>query len=221
MSEPLPLLASGREADVFDRGDGTVLRRYRDREVPAHEVRAMQYARSLGYPAPEVVSVSGHDLVLVRVVGPTMQELLLGGAADLLEVAAQLAELHHRLHRIAGADWLAPRGNGNCLLHLDLHPKNVIVSPSGPVVIDWARAARGPAALDPAAAIAVFVTARANAGSDERLGIDAFIRAFASHFPEAELEAALPLALDMRRASRHVTDAERAELTAFQEETIG
>jgi len=215
MSEVFPLLARGREADVFDRGDGTVLRRYRERDVPPHEVRAMRYARSHGYPVPEVIAVSGRDLVLDRITGPTMQEVLLSEAGSLSDNAAQLAELHHRLHRIAGPEWLPSRGDGDRLLHLDLHPKNVILDSSGPVVIDWANAARGPAALDPALAIAVFVTAKANVGPNERMAIDAFIDAFASHFAEADLDAALPLALDLRRADHNVTDSERAELTAF------
>ena len=53
-----------------------------------------------------------------------------------------LADLHDRLHEIAGPDWLPgmPDG-GDRLLHLDLHPLNVIMSPNGPVVIDWPNAA--------------------------------------------------------------------------------
>ena len=34
------------------------------------------------------------------------------------------------------------------MLHLDLHPANVILSPDGPVVIDWTNGARGDAAAD-------------------------------------------------------------------------
>jgi tRNA A-37 threonylcarbamoyl transferase component Bud32 len=215
MSDDFPLIARGREADVFDRGDGTVLRRYRDHDVPTHEVRAMRHARSQGYPVPEVIAVSGRDLVLDRILGPTMQEFRFGETGSLSDMAAQLAELHHRLHVIAAPDRLPSRGDGDRLLHLDLHPKNVIMSPSGPVVIDWSNAARGPAALDPALAIAVFVTAKANVGPEERSGIDAFIDAFSSHFAATDLDAAMPLALELRRASHNVTDAERAELIAF------
>lgn len=181
----------------------------------------MRYARSRGYPVPEVLAVSGRDLVLDRITGPTMQDVLLGGTGSLLDEAARLAELHHRLHRIAGPDWLPPRGDGDRLLHLDLHPKNVILSSSGPIVIDWANAARGPAALDPALAIAIFVTAKANAGREERMAIDAFIEAFRSHFVAAELDDALPLAFELRSADHNVTDRERAELNAFRRDPLG
>jgi aminoglycoside phosphotransferase (APT) family kinase protein len=37
---------------------------------------------------------------------------------------------------------------GRSLLHLDLHPGNVICSPTGPVVIDWTNARRGAAEVD-------------------------------------------------------------------------
>src|ERR1700691_2517308 len=49
----------------------------------------------------------------------------------------------------AAPDWLrAPFGYGAPLLHLDLHPINVLLSPRGPVVIDWEGAGRGPAEAD-------------------------------------------------------------------------
>ena len=176
----------------------------------------MRYARSHGYPVPEVIAVSGRDLVLDRITGPTMQELLLSETGSLTDTARHLAELHHRLHRIAGPDWLPSRGNGDRLLHLDLHPKNVILGPSGPIVIDWANVARGPAALDPALAIATFISAKANVGIEERASIDAFIDAFRSHFAAADLDEALPLALKLRSADHNVTDRERAELDAFK-----
>lgn len=176
----------------------------------------MDHARSQGYPVPEVIAVAGPDLVLERITGPTMQEALLEGTSSLSDAAAQLADLHHRLHLISGPDWLPSRGDGDRLLHLDLHPKNVILGPSEPVVIDWANAARGPAALDPALAIAIFVTAKANVSHTERLTIDSFIDAFASHFAASDLDAAFPLALELRRADPNVTDMERAELDAFQ-----
>jgi aminoglycoside phosphotransferase (APT) family kinase protein len=65
-----------------------------------------------------------------------------------------LAELHHRLHHLAAPDWLpdAPVGEGDRLLHLDLHPLNVMLSPKGPVVIDWTSACRGDPAVDVALA---------------------------------------------------------------------
>jgi aminoglycoside phosphotransferase (APT) family kinase protein len=53
------------------------------------------------------------------------------------------------LHSIAAPDWLRRLdGDGRAILHLDLHPLNVLVTPTGPVVIDWTNAARGDGLTD-------------------------------------------------------------------------
>jgi hypothetical protein len=57
------------------------------------------------------------------------------------------------------------------LLHLDLHPFNILIDADGePVVIDWANAARGPAVLDVArtATILTFDPAARARGGDPR-----------------------------------------------------
>jgi len=57
-----------------------------------------------------------------------------------------LADLHDQLHAIPAPDWLRsiePDGDGSSLLHLDLHPMNVMMTGRGPVVIDWTNAASG------------------------------------------------------------------------------
>jgi tRNA A-37 threonylcarbamoyl transferase component Bud32 len=215
----MTLIASGRDADVFDRGDGTVLRRYRRRDVPAREIEVMRCARACGFPSPLIIEASGPDLVLERIDGPTMQGALTHDVGDLERNARLLADLHHRLHMIAAPAWLPSRGDGDRLLHLDLHPKNVILSPTGPVVIDWANAARGPAALDPALAIAIFVTARAELPELIR-SIDAFIDVFASAFDRDELREALPLAIEIRMADGNVSDRERHELEKWSEKGL-
>lgn len=212
----LRVLAAGRDADVFDLEDGTVLRRYRGHDVPSHEIEVMRYARASGFPVPEILRVDGADMILRRVMGPTMQELLLSDPTAGQRIAGELADLHHRLHRIPAPSWLRARGDGDRLLHLDLHPGNVILGPDGPAVIDWANAAQGAAALDPALTITIFVSARATARHPERAALDRFIQEFASHFAEDEVRAALPLAIALRSADTNVTASERAELAALE-----
>lgn len=210
-----PLVGAGRDADVFDLGDGTVLRRYRRRPVRAREVAIMRYVRERGYPVPRVVSVSGSDLVLEKITGPTMQEELMASSSLIAQHASLLARLHDELHTIVAPAWLPARDDGDRVLHLDLHPKNVLLSPNGPVVIDWANAARGPASLDPALAIAIFTSAKAGAGPQERALIAAFIEAFAQHFEPLDLRASMSLAVRVRADDPNVTDPERAELVAL------
>jgi aminoglycoside phosphotransferase (APT) family kinase protein len=149
------LLASGRTADVFDLDDGTVLRRFREGWPADREAATMAYLGGLGYPVPEVVSVSGPDIVMRRIDGPTMVEAFPSGALDLDEGQRLLAELHDRLHAL-------PAPSGESVLHLDLHPENVIMSADGPVVIDWSNAVEGPAGYD----IAVTALIYAEVASD-------------------------------------------------------
>jgi len=187
----MKLLAAGRASEIFDLGDGRVLRRFKRGGDPGFEAHVMEHARSHGFPVPAVHEVRGDSLVLQRIEGPTMLE-----AIELERHSAELARLHQQLHEIAF--------EGSALLHRDLHPANVILSPDGPVVIDWTNAAGGDPALDVALVWVILV------GDGDPLA-DEFARAFVSHFDD--WERGLPDALAFRLADPNVTDAERARLT--------
>jgi aminoglycoside phosphotransferase (APT) family kinase protein len=113
---PGRLLASGRSADVYDAGDGRVLRRYRDGRPPARvarEAEVMTHARAHGVPVPEVFDVTGSDIVMERAVGPTMFEALAGQRSSIAEQAGLLARLHAIVHSVPPLGWLpAPFGDG-------------------------------------------------------------------------------------------------------------
>ena len=104
----------------------------------------MAFVRSQGYPAPEVFEVSedGTDLVMARIDGPTMVQAGAARPWNLRRFGRQLAELHQELHHLPAPAWVpdAPCGSGDRLLHLDLHPLNVLMTHDGPVVIDWPNA---------------------------------------------------------------------------------
>jgi aminoglycoside phosphotransferase (APT) family kinase protein len=152
----------------------------------------MEHARAYGFPVPAIHEVRADSLVLERVEGPTML-----AAIDLVGHPAELADLHRRLHEIPFEDAM--------LLHRDLHPGNVILSPGGPVVIDWTNAAAGDPAVDVALVWVISV------GTGIPLA-DKFARAFVAHFDD--WERGLPEALAYRLADPNVTAAERARLTS-------
>ncbi|NEE00770.1 phosphotransferase [Phytoactinopolyspora halotolerans] len=162
-----PLLASGRDADVYAIAPGRVLRRNRDGSSPAAEAEVMAHVRAHGFPAPRVFRVDGADLELERLDGPTMLTVLLGGTLDADDAAAILVDLHRQLHALPpmptgsrpqpGAadrlDMAYPQGRidpDGCVVHLDLHPQNVLLTGRGPVLIDWTNARHGPGDLDTA-----------------------------------------------------------------------
>lgn len=141
----LSLLASGRDADVFALDPERVLRRYRDERDVTREAGLMRHARRFGYPVPELHATGPGEMVLQRLHGPTMLAALADGTLPAEDAGRQLAGLLDGLHRVPAMDSADPSVR---LLHLDLHPANIVLTAAGPVVIDWCNAADGPPELD-------------------------------------------------------------------------
>lgn len=112
----------------------------------------MEYLGAQGYPVPNVEEVSddGCELVMERIEGVSMVEALGRAPWTVRRQADTLADLHRRLHEVPPPDFLspAPVGRGGRILHLDLHPLNVMIGRKGPVVIDWTGAALGDPGID-------------------------------------------------------------------------
>jgi len=180
----------------------------------------MEHARKAGFPVPEVRDVSGPDMTVARVRGRTMTDDLGRRPWHLGAHARTLGDLHRRLHAIAAPAGLrAPFGAGDAFLHLDLHPQNVLISDDGPWVIDWANAARGPAAIDVALTF-VIVGAVPRARSPLQALVGVLRRRFAVEFLSAAdpdgVKVALPAAIDFRLADANVTGEERAAAEALR-----
>ena len=107
------------------------------------------HARGLAVPAIHEVRANGTEIVMDRINGPTMLDAISRRPWTIARHAKVLASLHRQLHDIEAPDWLTqlPDG-GDRVVHLDLHPLNVLYGSSGPVLIDWTNAARGRAETD-------------------------------------------------------------------------
>ncbi len=156
---PGRLIGSGRAADVYELDDDKVLRRYRIKADVDHEARLMRYLWSAGFPVPEVFDAGGTDLVMARLRGTDMLTDLTRRPWLARRHARTLARMHDQLHEIQAPSWLPrPFGQGtrasslDRVLHLDLHPGNIMLSSAGPVVIDWSNGAAGPPGADVAMA---------------------------------------------------------------------
>lgn len=134
------LIGSGRASDVYEIDDAWVLRRARDTYSDALvEAAVMERVRGYGYPVPRVrvEDCSSTELVMERLHGPTMLGAFAEGQIDAREAGVVLARLLRQLHALPGR-----------VVHLDLHPDNVMLTPTGPYVIDWANAEEGDPDLD-------------------------------------------------------------------------
>jgi aminoglycoside phosphotransferase (APT) family kinase protein len=224
-----PLLAAGRDADIFEYGPGLVLRRSREGHSMSGEARVMQYVRSQGFPVPAVKEVSddGLTMVMERIEGADMVTMMSKRPWAIPRVGRVLADLHRRLHELAAPDWLhdAPVGRGDRVLHLDLHPMNVMISPRGPVVIDWTGACRGDPAVD--VALAWVLMAAGEVPTGRFIGIvlgrarAALVKSFVDSFDVDVVRQRLRDVVAWKVLDPHMSVAEQARMWEVVEEAGG
>lgn len=138
--------------------------------------------------ADDLVEVEGRPGILFeRVSGPSMLKVMITQPWKIASLASLLAELHARVHRcevpvglrtqrqqIESAIQSCPdlsasaiqavlahlyqRLQGQQLCHGDFHPDNVLMTPGGPVIIDWMTGCRGNPLGDASRTIMIFRT---------------------------------------------------------------
>ncbi|MDT0267193.1 phosphotransferase [Streptomyces sp. DSM 44915] len=206
LGEPL---AAGRTADIYPLPGARVLRRYRGALDARPEGRLLARLGRLGYPVPRVypdagpgVELGPGDLVLERLHGPTLAAAVLSGAVTPERTGAILARLLDQLHALPGG-----------LVHLDLHPENVLCTAGGPVVIDWANAGEGrPPGHD--RALSAVILAEAAVGPFPLGGqvLTALLRELTRDGRPAFDAAELHWAAELRRANPTLSEAEKVAL---------
>jgi Ser/Thr protein kinase RdoA (MazF antagonist) len=223
---PGALIGVGRNADVYDIGGGRVLRRYRNGRDPRDvelQAQVMRHARAFGAPVPEVFEASGPDIVMERADGPTMLDVLGRHPWTVHRQAGLLARLHHLVHQVPAMPGLRildgdEDGASHVLVHRDLHPQNVILTPTGPLIIDWEGAAAGPAIYDVAMTWAIVAFSEVPG-----TGLEAAVtRAFQGLFTRSFVRAAGPIdqtwratAVRHRLADPNTLPAERTRLESL------
>jgi len=216
------LIAKGRAADVFEYGDGLVLRRYRTDFDTAYEADVMRHVAAHGLPVPKVVEANGRDLVMERLDGVTMLTDFSKHPQKLFEHARTISGLFERLHAIPTEGWMKRKHpTGNTLVHLDLHPDNVMITSRGPVVIDWSNAGVGDGDAEVADLWLIMSCAKVPGGVIDRALAGAFrklfVRTFLSAFDRPAVAKALPLALENRSHDRNMSDEELGRMRRLVE----
>lgn len=172
------MLGKGNTAEIFDYGDGKVLKLFLPGYPKEYAMLEFQNATEvfrLGLSVPKpyemVVSKQRDGIVYEKAEGRTLAESLNEGREDKNIILRDFACLHRKwlsLHSgnvlsykvflrtvvkeaadeslLTGIDVLP---DGDCLLHGDFHPENILVTPdASPVVIDFMNVCRGPALYD-------------------------------------------------------------------------
>lgn len=199
---PGPLLASGLSADIYAVSEQQVLRRYRSGQDASREVEIMRHVAAHGFPVPQVEHLGGPDLLMTRLHGPTMLQALAAGEIGLADGAHILADMHEMLHEIP-----APAGDG-VVVHLDLHPGNVVLEGTGPVLIDWANARGGPGGLDEAMTALIIAEVAVDAGGDYSEAARSMLASFLSVVHENPVPH-LDAAAEIRAADPALVAGER------------
>ena len=208
---PGPLLTSGRDVDVYALDEERVLRRNRDGHSVLPEAAIVRHVHAHGFPAPQVFRAEGADLEMERLHGPTLLQALAALEVPLREGAGILADLLNRLHRIPAPDdeLLAVGRPGDVVVHLDLHPGNVVLTEShGPAVVDWSAARLGSASLDVATTALLLAEVAADEGGDYSQAAQALLVAFLAAVEHDPLPA-LDEAQGLRAKDTHLVPGER------------
>lgn len=217
--EPGPLLGMGRDSEMRAYGPHIIRMSLRGRDL-SHEAAAMRHVRAHGFPAPEIIEQpDDHSVVMERLTGPTMLDELAAKPWLLSRHVRGLARLHRMLGDVpAPTDWVRVSA-GNSVVHLDLQPDNVKLTPNGPVVIDWSNAAAGDAAFDAASTYVRLRTASPDNHAAARAVINAFrtrfARAFLKEFGADAIGSHLRAAADLRLLDRNLLPNEREAVFAL------
>lgn len=218
----------------FGQGDGATARR---------EALAMRAANAHGIPVPAVLAYDALDewpvLLTTWCDGGTAFEAIAASPAEARSIGSLLGETLGGIHRVAApaglsaADaWISRGGpalaplraqlervpNADRLLHLDFHPRNVLMTP-GRVegVIDWTNALAGPPHMDLARSRAILrAVAAGGALPDEMVdvlgqaeaGLVEGHRRVAGDDPHPALSAAWGLAMTVEDLTGHLAKPE-------------
>ena len=99
---------------------------------------------------------------------------------------------------------------------MDLHPLNVLMGPSGPIVIDWTNASRGDPWVDVAVTWALIVAGEVPTSRIEAIlaaiGRRQLIRAFLKPFAGEHLRSALAEVVPWKCKDPNMSDLEQARM---------
>jgi uncharacterized protein (TIGR02172 family) len=172
------------------------------------------YESGLSVPAVEgIIEVDERmGIIFERVVGDSMVDRMLSNQNGIIRYAEILAELHNAIHsreihdipslrdtivrdiyrsKILSEDKqtrmiqvLNQMKDGTALCHFDYHPLNIIMSPRGPIIIDWMTARKGNLHADIARTLLILQGSLYVTPSDLHVPLRSFIDRYLARYSE-------------------------------------
>jgi hypothetical protein len=184
------------------------------------EKDAITIAKASNYPAPNIVGeLPDGSIILETLEGSTMLKDLTSRPWRIHQHAKTLAQLHRKLGDIEAPPSWPQVCPGSSILHLDLHPGNVLITTNGPVVVNWNTVARGSASFDAALTYVMLRTGETDSKLFARLVINIFRKTFAQFFAKAfgkeQIEKYLREAAELRLLNTNLSATERERVFAL------
>lgn len=212
-------IAQGRDSEIFDHGHGRVLRRSFVPRDLTNEARLMTHVREHGYPAPEVFDAGFGYIVMERIFGLELLQFMPRTPGGVRGAGQVLAGLQAKLAAIPAPDWLppAPGDPGDSIVHLDLHPMNVMVTRDlTDMVIDWGNAKRGRPETDVANTWLLLKAGQPPGSRLDRFVVGAargmMLRAFLKNSDRDAAARQIAAVAEWRAADRNMSPAEIARM---------
>ncbi len=189
-------------------------------ENSIRERDAITILRASKYPAPNMVGeLTDGSIILEKPEGSTMLKDLTSRPWRIHKHARTLAQLHRKLGDIEAPLSWAQVCPGSSVLHLDLHPGNVLITTDGPVVVNWHTVARGSTSFDAALTYVMLRTGETDSKLFARLVINTFRKTFAQFFAKAfgkeQIEKYLREAAELRLLNTNLSATERERVFAL------
>ena len=118
--------------------------------------------------------------------------------------------LQRQVNDLHAPDWMPSQPEvptGSSVVHLDLHPMNVMLGSDGPMIIDWTNAGRGEAWFDAALSFVLMSTFEVS-GIRDRIGQQIFTAAFAQSRGRRDLKRSIGDACTYRLSDKNITAAD-------------
>lgn len=170
------LLVQGSHARVYLVDDQVVVRQLKNYRETYPNADLMVHLKQHGFPTPTLFEVRQDTLIMERLHGPTLLQSLIAQETSLAQAVAIIVHLHEVLHGLQLCDG-SPSGDADRILHMDIHPGSIVLTPDGPYLVDWEDSRVGPPELDLAATALVFAMIASEPG-DLQLSSASMFRKF-------------------------------------------